>query len=282
MVRHSLREEATKGGISRDEPVFTIGTVCRETGLHAATVRTWEDRYATIVPIRDRGGRRLYSQSQIDDLQWISEQVEGGLQPSEAHRLLGHRGRRTNGSDLGADLRSVEVGIGGEFIGWIADRSSWLTDVLDVVRSRVDGMFADLSANFHHPVFGLTRSTLIRSVDEARVGDMRLARFVGISWCELSDFKRSLALGETVSARYDDMDASAREVFGQADIRSILMVPIVVRGTWVGVVEVGTGAERDWSDDEVAVLEEAAEVISAGFTAFHVESGFGVRTSNLS
>jgi CheY-like chemotaxis protein len=57
-------------------------------GIAVATIRNWEDRYATIVPERSPGGHRLYSRDQVAQLRFIAAQVSGGLSAADAHRLL--------------------------------------------------------------------------------------------------------------------------------------------------------------------------------------------------
>jgi CheY-like chemotaxis protein len=54
----------------------------------AATIRNWEERYATIVPERSPGGHRLYSREQVEQLRFIAAQVDRGLSAADAHRLL--------------------------------------------------------------------------------------------------------------------------------------------------------------------------------------------------
>jgi DNA-binding transcriptional MerR regulator len=73
----------------RDLPVYTIGAVERMLGIPAATIRNWEERYGLVKPERSRGGHRLYKRSQVEQLRFVKEGVDGGLQPGEAHRLLG-------------------------------------------------------------------------------------------------------------------------------------------------------------------------------------------------
>ena len=71
-------------------------------GIAAATVRNWEERYGLVKPERSPGGHRLYSRTQVEQLRFVREQLDGGLQPAEAHRLLGERLER------GGDLRSAD------------------------------------------------------------------------------------------------------------------------------------------------------------------------------
>jgi CheY-like chemotaxis protein len=60
-------------------------------GVPAQTLRAWEDRYGQIVPARSPGGQRLYSRDHVEQLRFVREQVESGLQPADAHRLLAGR-----------------------------------------------------------------------------------------------------------------------------------------------------------------------------------------------
>jgi DNA-binding transcriptional MerR regulator len=60
-------------------------------GVPAATLRNWEERYGLIQPQRSPGGHRLYTRDQVEQLRFVAGQLEQGLQPAEAHRLLGER-----------------------------------------------------------------------------------------------------------------------------------------------------------------------------------------------
>jgi CheY-like chemotaxis protein len=71
--------------------VYSIGAVVKMVGIPAQTLRAWESRYGQIVPARSSGGQRLYSRDQVDDLCFVREQLDQGLQPADAHRLLAER-----------------------------------------------------------------------------------------------------------------------------------------------------------------------------------------------
>jgi DNA-binding transcriptional MerR regulator len=59
-------------------PTYNMKVVVQETGLNPRTIRTWERRYGLPLPPRATGGHRLYSQYDIDTLQWlIARQAEG-------------------------------------------------------------------------------------------------------------------------------------------------------------------------------------------------------------
>jgi DNA-binding transcriptional MerR regulator len=71
--------------------VYSIGAVAKMLGIPAQTLRAWEERYTQIVPTRSPGGQRLYSRDQVAQLRFVREQIESGLQPADAHRLLAER-----------------------------------------------------------------------------------------------------------------------------------------------------------------------------------------------
>jgi CheY-like chemotaxis protein len=72
--------------------VYSIGAVARMLAIPVATIRNWEERYATILPERSVGGHRLYSRDQVEQLRFIAAEVSDGLSAADAHRLLADRG----------------------------------------------------------------------------------------------------------------------------------------------------------------------------------------------
>lgn len=73
--------------------VYSIGAVAKMLGIPVQTLRSWEDRYKQVVPVRSAGGQRLYSRDDVERLRFIREHTEAGLQPADAHRLLAERTR---------------------------------------------------------------------------------------------------------------------------------------------------------------------------------------------
>jgi CheY-like chemotaxis protein len=76
--------------------------------LPVATIRNWEERYATIVPERSPGGHRLYSRENVEQLRFLAAQVSRGLSAADAHRLLvenGETGQARVHDDPGAGTR---------------------------------------------------------------------------------------------------------------------------------------------------------------------------------
>jgi DNA-binding transcriptional MerR regulator len=68
--------------------LFSIGTVSRMLGVSVGTLRAWEQRYGLVHPERSAGGQRLFSREQVEYLRVVKEQVEAGLTPADAHRVL--------------------------------------------------------------------------------------------------------------------------------------------------------------------------------------------------
>src|SRR5260370_22184897 len=91
-------------------PLYSIGAASKALGVPAATLRTWQDRYGVVRPERSRGGQRLYSEDQLEQLRFLAEHVAAGLSPADAHRLLAepltHGERLTPGAAVGARPRA--------------------------------------------------------------------------------------------------------------------------------------------------------------------------------
>ena len=74
-----------------DRPIYGISAVAKMVDVPVATLRTWEDRYAQVVPTRNQGGRRLYSRRQVKQLQFVRARMNEGASTADAHRLLAER-----------------------------------------------------------------------------------------------------------------------------------------------------------------------------------------------
>lgn len=67
-----------------ETPTFNLKAVVQETGLKPDTLRAWERRYGLPQPARSSGGHRLYSQRDIDTINWLIDRQEEGLSISRA------------------------------------------------------------------------------------------------------------------------------------------------------------------------------------------------------
>jgi DNA-binding transcriptional MerR regulator len=86
-----------------DLPIYSIGAVERMLDIPAATIRNWEERYGLVTPERSNGGHRLYTRAQVEQLRFVKEGLDRGLQPAEAHRLLGEQLERGGGFRLAGE-----------------------------------------------------------------------------------------------------------------------------------------------------------------------------------
>jgi DNA-binding transcriptional MerR regulator len=77
--------------VAGDRPVYSISAVAKMVDVPVATLRTWEDRYAQVIPTRNAGGRRLYSRRQVEQLQFVRARMKEGASAADAHRLLAER-----------------------------------------------------------------------------------------------------------------------------------------------------------------------------------------------
>ena len=67
---------------------YSIGAVARMVRVPPATLRTWEERYGLVEPVRSAGGHRLYSRQDVERLRFVADRVREGISPGDAHRLL--------------------------------------------------------------------------------------------------------------------------------------------------------------------------------------------------
>jgi DNA-binding transcriptional MerR regulator len=79
--------------------MYSIKTVCAETGLLPVTLRAWEARYQLVTPSRSKNNYRVYSARELALLRWVKQRVDAGnpirLVAVEANRLR-RAGRRMN------------------------------------------------------------------------------------------------------------------------------------------------------------------------------------------
>lgn len=71
--------------------MYGIGAVARLLEATPATLRAWEERYGVVIPVRSPSRQRLYSRDQVEQLRFVLNLMESGLQAAEAHRVLALR-----------------------------------------------------------------------------------------------------------------------------------------------------------------------------------------------
>ncbi|QGG48507.1 MerR family transcriptional regulator [Heliorestis convoluta] len=70
---------------------YNIKAVENMTGVAAGTLRVWEQRYQVIRPERNRAGYRVYSQEDVQTIQWLAQQVKNGVTIGQAVKMLHQR-----------------------------------------------------------------------------------------------------------------------------------------------------------------------------------------------
>jgi DNA-binding transcriptional MerR regulator len=74
--------------VADDRPLYSIGGVAQMLASTPATLRSWEERYGAVVPLRTQAGRRLYSRDDLERLRFVKEKIQAGFSAADAHRLL--------------------------------------------------------------------------------------------------------------------------------------------------------------------------------------------------
>ena len=68
---------------------MNIQAVAQRTGVPAATLRKWEQRYEVLKPERTSGSHRRYHENDIMRVEWLKARLVEGFRIGEAARLLG-------------------------------------------------------------------------------------------------------------------------------------------------------------------------------------------------
>lgn len=58
--------------------LYTIKSVSKKTGIPAATLRKWEQRYGLVAPLRLENGYRGYTERDLHILKWVNQRVQTG------------------------------------------------------------------------------------------------------------------------------------------------------------------------------------------------------------
>ncbi len=93
-------------------------------GVDTSTLRAWEERYGVVVPARSSGGQRVYSRNELEELRFVVDQLDGGVTPAAAHRLLADRSRDVD-APVSGDTDRVRV------VVLLAERDRYAIDLLE-------------------------------------------------------------------------------------------------------------------------------------------------------
>lgn len=74
--------------MSAAEAYYPIRKVSEMTGINAVTLRSWERRHQLVNPVRSASGQRLYSQSNLDQINEILRLLEKDIPISQVQHVL--------------------------------------------------------------------------------------------------------------------------------------------------------------------------------------------------
>jgi len=117
----------------RREPRHPIGVAAGRTELSQDVLRVWERRYGAVTPGRGDGGRRLYSDADIDRLRALNAATRSGRSISQLARLPTEEIARIAAEDA-REARRPGVGATGRSEDALIDDAVALTRSLDAER----------------------------------------------------------------------------------------------------------------------------------------------------
>lgn len=232
--------------------VYNIGTAARKSGLSVTTIRTWEDRYGAVVPVRDVSGRRLYSPEQIAQLTWLRQQIDAGLRASEAHRLLISGDTEPRSGPAVGDQGSGWATL----LAWTDQERDWIMSILSDLRRGVRSSATALALAVDNAVLGPVLSmTLVEPQSSAKdeFGDLAL-----LVVREADGVEKQLTDGEPVSLPAVD---------GRPEV---VVAPLQVGGVFAGALV----AIAPDAGDPVQMLGRAVRVIESRIEADRARSAF--------
>jgi CheY-like chemotaxis protein len=189
-----------------ERPIYSIGAIERMLGLPAATIRNWELRYGLVTPHRSDGGHRLYTRSQVEQLRFLKVEVERGLQPAQAHRLLADQlashGPLPAGSDAMDEPQPLIL---------IADRDPYAAELSEFFL-RTEGYDVALAGDV-----AASERALERRVPELAVVEIMISGGTGARLCrELKDHGVSFCVAvSALDAREAALGAGADAFLGK-------------------------------------------------------------------
>ena len=88
LARRGRKPKDTNHDESDEGPGLNIAAVARRTGVPAATLRKWEQRYGVPEPLRTAGKQRRYSEIEIARVDWLKARLVEGYRISAAASIL--------------------------------------------------------------------------------------------------------------------------------------------------------------------------------------------------
>ena len=160
---------------------MNIQAVAQRTGVPAATLRKWEQRYGVLKPQRTAGAHRRYDENDVLRVEWLRARLAEGFRIGEAARLLGSVSEATP-LDLDSlvdeilagaqatDSARIERALAQAFT--LYDARSAVLEVIEPVMKEIGERWADekLTIAQEHHVSELVRARLRSLIDPGRPG----------------------------------------------------------------------------------------------------------------
>ena len=130
-------------------------------------------------------------------------------------------------------------------------------------------------------LLGVQRAELVRPGISAQMGNPRLQ---GLPWESMgAAWKERLESGAPVVGRPADFGEYALQILREQDVRSILTLPLLVHGSFFGIIGFDNCSDdRMWGFSEVALLTTAATALSAAVERHLAFRALHDRTAELS
>jgi CheY-like chemotaxis protein len=181
-----------------------------------ATIRNWEERYATIVPERSQGGHRLYSRDQVEQLRFVAAEIAGGLSAADAHRLLGEQG------EAGQPVMSEATSGGTRLLVLLAERDP-LSAELQEFFLRTEGY--DVALAFE---VGEAEERWLESRPELAVVELMISGGLGAELCQrLKQHDAEAVLAISALEARDEALAAGADAFLQKPFDPLELVSTV-------------------------------------------------------
>lgn len=110
---------------------YSIGEVCRITGLKPHVLRYWETQFKGLVPVKNRAGNRAYRRREIEMIQLVKELLYEKKYTIEGARRRLEDLKRNAGSKLESELEEAKVK---DTFETLADDLSGLVGYIDAFR----------------------------------------------------------------------------------------------------------------------------------------------------
>ena len=116
-----------------------VWVVARMVRVPPATLRTWEERYGIVQPLRSEGGHRLYSRMDVERLRFVPDRVREGISPGDAHRML---------SGVSGNLPMPAADAGTQVVILLAERDPYAAEFAEFFL-KTEGFDVTLALDIH-------------------------------------------------------------------------------------------------------------------------------------